>query len=300
MKQALLACFDHVAWDDDDPTGQTYITELQSALYPSSPPASLKNITVVYTQSGTVYDTDSINNLKPDLIVTAYYSDNTSYAVTNYTLSGTLAVGTSIIAVNYNGKSTTFSVLVSKEWDVEWSYTEGVLPETKGFTSIIPQNGNPNVSLNSLGLDLSVTGSSDGLGYNYDNYNEIGVFEVVLSLTSTRTGCFICQTANGDDGVCVRAQFSSNYKGIYLTNAETIANMTKLCDTVQNNDYKITLIQNEGIAKVYVNNVLVIDNVDNSNQYFTNVTRMILKNSGSSGEATCRLKSMKIRLGRIE
>lgn len=113
VKAALMNIVNHVAWDDDDPTGQTYITALQSALYPPAPPASLTSITAVYTQSGTVYDTDTLNDLKSDLVVTAHYSDSTSHAVTDYTLSGTLAVGTSVIAVNYNGKSTTFTVTVT-------------------------------------------------------------------------------------------------------------------------------------------------------------------------------------------
>ena len=113
VKAALMNIVNHVAWDDDDPTGQTYITALYDALYPPAPPASLTSITAVYTQSGTVYDTDTLNDLKSDLVVTAHYSDSTSHAVTDYTLSGTLAVGTSVIAANYNGKSTTFSVTVT-------------------------------------------------------------------------------------------------------------------------------------------------------------------------------------------
>lgn len=297
VKTALMNLVDHIVWDDDDPTGQTYITALHDALYP---PVDILSISAVYTQSGVVYNTSSLDDLKSDLVVTALMSNQTSQIVSDYSLYGTLSIGTSTITVTYRGKSTTFSVLVSAEWDAEWSYTEGVLPETKGFTSVIPESGNPTASLNSLGLDLSMTGSADGFGYYYNRYDEIGVFEVVLSLTSSRTVCFVALTANGEDGVSVRAQYSSNYKAIYLTDGETITNMTKLCDTVQNNDYKITLIQNEGIAKVYINDVLVIDNVDNSNQYLANTTRMVLRNSGSSGETSCRLKSMKIRLGRIE
>lgn len=33
VKDALIACFNHVAWDNDDPTGQTYIDALYDALY---------------------------------------------------------------------------------------------------------------------------------------------------------------------------------------------------------------------------------------------------------------------------
>ena len=108
IKQALLNCFDHVAWIDEH--GQDYYDALEDALYP---PATLVSISAVYTQSGTVYDTDSLDSLKSDLVVTAHYDDNTTATVTSYTLSGTLTTGTSTIAVSYSGKTTTFTVTVT-------------------------------------------------------------------------------------------------------------------------------------------------------------------------------------------
>lgn len=107
-KQALLNCLAHVAWIDED--GQDYYDALESALYP---PTNLSSISCVYTQSGTVYDTDSLNDLKTDLVVTAHYSDSSTATVTTYTLSGTLTVGTSTITVSYGGKTTTFNVTVT-------------------------------------------------------------------------------------------------------------------------------------------------------------------------------------------
>lgn len=74
----------------------------------------LTSITATYTQSGTVYDTDSLDDLKSDLVVTANYEDGTSSAVTDYALSGTLAEGTSTITVTYGGKTATFSVTVTE------------------------------------------------------------------------------------------------------------------------------------------------------------------------------------------
>ncbi len=76
-----------------------------------------QSITAVYTQSGTVYDTDSLDSLKADLVVTANYSGGTSETVpaSNYTLSGTLTVGTSTITVSYAGLTTTFNVTVTAD-----------------------------------------------------------------------------------------------------------------------------------------------------------------------------------------
>lgn len=105
FKDALLDCFANVAWATED--GQQYYDALEAALYP------LDHITAVYTQSGTVYDTDSLDSLKSDLVVTATYADNTVRTVTYYTLSGMLTVGTSTITVNYGGKTTTFTVTVT-------------------------------------------------------------------------------------------------------------------------------------------------------------------------------------------
>lgn len=108
IKAALLACLEKVAWVDDQ--GQTYYDALYNALYP---PANLTSISCVYTQSGTVYDTDSLDSLKSDLVVTAHYSDQSTETVTTYTLSGTLTEGTSTITVTYMGKTTSFNVTVS-------------------------------------------------------------------------------------------------------------------------------------------------------------------------------------------
>ena len=111
VKAALLAAFNHVAWDSADPTGQSYISALQTALYP---PANLTSISAVYTQSGTVWSTDTLDSLKANLVVTAYYSDNTSEVVSNYTLSGTLTAGTRTITASYGGKTATFTVVVTQ------------------------------------------------------------------------------------------------------------------------------------------------------------------------------------------
>lgn len=108
VKQALLQIASKVAYIDEH--GQDYYDALEVALYPD---ATLVSISAVYTQSGTVYDTDSLDSLKADLVVTATYSDSSTETVTAYTLSGTLTRGTSTITVTYGGKTTTFNVTVT-------------------------------------------------------------------------------------------------------------------------------------------------------------------------------------------
>lgn len=76
----------------------------------------ITSISAVYTQSGTVYTTDSLDSLKDDLVVTANYSGGSSVTIESYdyTLSGTLTVGTSTITVSYGGQTDTFSVTVTE------------------------------------------------------------------------------------------------------------------------------------------------------------------------------------------
>lgn len=119
VKTALLQIASKVAYIDGD--GQDYYNALYSALYP---PAELVSISAVYTQSGTVYTTDSLDSLKADLVVTATYDDSTTATVTSYTLSGTLTEGTSTITVSYGGKTTTFNVTVSPASRLPDGYTE--------------------------------------------------------------------------------------------------------------------------------------------------------------------------------
>ena len=142
IKQALLDCFEHVAWTDEH--GQDYVDALEAALYP---PAELVSISAVYTQSGTVYTTASLDDLKSDLVVTAAYTDSTTETVTTYTLSGTLTEGTSVITVSYGGKTTTFNVTVTA-------------PATlSSITAVYTQSGTvyDTDTLDSLKSDLVVT-----------------------------------------------------------------------------------------------------------------------------------------------
>ena len=108
IKEALMNVVENIGlWKDGN--GQTYIDNLRTALYN----APLSSISAVYTQSKTVYVSDNLDVLKDDLVVTGTYTDGSSAIVTDYTLSGTLTVGTSMITVSKNGKTATFEVTVT-------------------------------------------------------------------------------------------------------------------------------------------------------------------------------------------
>lgn len=120
VKAALLACFQKVAWIDDQ--GQTYYENLYNELYP---PANLVSITAVYTQSGTVYSTATLNDLRADLVVNANYDDGSSKTITDYVLSGTLSSTVSVITVSALGKETTFTVNVTEPIDYNRNPLDG-------------------------------------------------------------------------------------------------------------------------------------------------------------------------------
>lgn len=84
--------------------------------------ATLSSISCVFNQgSAVILSTDSLDSLKQYLTVTAHWSDSTTSTVasSDYTLSGTLTVGTSTITASYGGKTDTFTVVVSSN---EYTY----------------------------------------------------------------------------------------------------------------------------------------------------------------------------------
>lgn len=118
MKQALLTCFRNVAWKEND--DGALIDALEESLYP---PANLTRITAVYTQSGTVTNWNTLDDLRPDLLVTAYFDNGSSQIVSHYSLSGSLVAPSCVITATYGGKTSTFNVIVTNS-NVPAGYTE--------------------------------------------------------------------------------------------------------------------------------------------------------------------------------
>ena len=109
-KEALLNLLEHVAYTDEH--GQDYLDDLAAALYP---PKTLIGISAVYTQTGTIYDNDTLDDLEADLVVTGHYDDMSTETIpaTDYTLTGSLTTGTSVITVTCDEFTTTFNVTVT-------------------------------------------------------------------------------------------------------------------------------------------------------------------------------------------
>lgn len=142
VKDALLQIASKVAYIDED--GQEYYDDLYNALYPA---AEIVSINAEYTQSGTVYTTTSLEDLRNDLVVTAIYDNGSVVPVISYTLSGTLTVGTSTVTATYSGFTDTFEVTVSEPATVT------------SIAAVYTQSGTvyDTDSLDSLKSDLVVT-----------------------------------------------------------------------------------------------------------------------------------------------
>lgn len=125
------------------------------------------SLSAVYTQSGTVYDTDTLDSLKNDLRVIAILDNSTTADISTYTLSGTLTPGTSSITVSYQGKTTTFDVTVtSYPCLYYWDFTRSLTDIKQGAVASIT-----NCNRTSNGVTIDGT-SSQGTANN--QYIDLG------------------------------------------------------------------------------------------------------------------------------
>jgi hypothetical protein len=94
--------------------------------------ASLDRITAVYAGVEAIFPDTTLHTLKDGLTVKAHYSDNTetTLEMEDYELSGTLTVGSSIITVSYQGKTTTITVTVNAPHSHIWGDWETITQAT--------------------------------------------------------------------------------------------------------------------------------------------------------------------------
>ncbi len=77
--------------------------------------AEIKGINAVYTQGNTeICQYNELNSLKNNLVVEVVYEDDSTDQVTDYTLSGELSIGESVITVTVGDYTDTFSVNVTE------------------------------------------------------------------------------------------------------------------------------------------------------------------------------------------
>ena len=119
------------------------------------------SITATYTQSGTVYENTSLDSLKTDLVVIANMSGGGTETIPaeDYTLSGTLTVGTSTVTVTYAGLTDTFSVTVTAapvNYLYNWDFTQSLIDSVSGQEAVLGAgNGHSNATRDENGLSFN-------------------------------------------------------------------------------------------------------------------------------------------------
>ena len=248
-KVALLNAFAHVAWEDEH--GQDYVDALTDALYPEEPPATLESISCVYTQSGTVYNTDSLDSLKADLVVTATYSDSTTATISSgYTLSGTLTTGTSEITVTYNGKTDTFNVTVTAAplyalENATSTETDYKITTTKGGHVKIEILNNMTTSNSGFAVNLKTRKIGDLGGDNSVLKTADTWFSVVNGQTAVNKAENLVDTSNA-------ATLSLGYKEVNASSTPaSIANIS-ISDMSASTSTTGTIAANKNVGNAFV------------------------------------------------
>lgn len=241
----------------DSVTGALVITISAVAL-------AVASISAVYTQSGVVFETDNIDNLKSDLVVTATYNDTSTATVlpVDYTLSGTLTGGTtSTITVTYSGKTTTFDVSVTA-WTLKWDYSDGGLPATVAPSSWTASNDAPTYNTISFetGKGIKWVGSRGGYTINMNNYQrtESGTLEIVVNFTDVASADYgrmnVRATLNTASNTLIGFIFKS---GIKINGSGSGYNFIPDTELNLDQDYTLRVVRTSDSGKVYLDGVLV-------------------------------------------
>lgn len=193
VKQALLQLANKVAYIDAQ--GSQYYQDLYDALYPA---AELVGISAAYTQSGTVYDVQSLSSLESDLVVTGLWNDGgTSTISTGYTLSGSLTAGTSTITVTYQDFTATFNVTVTQTLIHNWDFKTSVVDTVGGVTATLT---NCSQSASGVAFDASTDYITLGEVFGFGKTLEIDYESATISVPSKKNGIWFWTNSGINNG----------------------------------------------------------------------------------------------------
>ena len=239
--------------------------------------ATLESISAVYTQSGTVYDTDSLDDLKDDLVVTGTYDDTSTATITGYTLSGTLTEGTSTITVSYGGKTDTFTVTVTH---VEvglvhyWNFKSGSLVDTVDGETTLTVGSNTEIA---SGTGVTIDAANDFITLPWPS--SAGIVRAKVKF-----GAFN-KTSSGNDRMIGVKNSSGSTPNIALrydsTNGvwETSNNVyaTEITDASAFENGELELVRSGNLISVIYNNQTII------NEYASGLGWQYWELGGSNG-----------------
>lgn len=183
--------------------------------------ANLTGITAVYS-GGSITDSATLNDLKSDLVVTASYDNSTTATVTDYALSGTLAVGTNTIVVSYGGFTDSFTVTMTSDLLYKWDLTKSLTDEIAGQVAVASAGSGVDVpAITSSGLVFNAATQMLSLG----NINltgktiEIDVAAMDFKGSTSAHVRFLCNMlANGTVGTGPIIYHKDNGWAAYIKN----------------------------------------------------------------------------------
>ena len=182
----------------------------------------LLSISAIYTQSSPVYDTDTLARLTSDVVVTAHWDNGTDTIIpsTEYTLSGSLTVGQSVITVSYGGKTDTFTVTVSEG---QRYLQVSDFDETMGFVDLAVTDGT--MSYSSVNNIFGIVTLKDGM---------MPIF------TTNRSFACIFQKIDEDNYIGIDAKTPSPYVFRFTRNANNAFSASLISDYSQITSVAIT------------------------------------------------------------
>lgn len=157
---------------------------IEGEIYEVKAPPKQIDISVQFIQgSTTVYADSTLDSLKSMLIVNKVFDDESVEKTNDYTLIGTLTVGTSVITVTSGTYTKTFNVIVSEKPKATLT----------GITAVYTQGDKivyPSTSLDDLKTNLVVTASySDSTTVTVSDYTLSGTLTIGTStITATYQG----------------------------------------------------------------------------------------------------------------
>ena len=182
----------------------------------------------------------------------------------------------------------------SNTWDYEWNPSMGLLSEN-GFT--IVSSGEATETMGTDGVILY----SPSQGYislrNPERFNKsVGVIECVVKLTRNTIlsqNCRLC-FANGTYGIQVSVGAKNS---ICLADSESYNNYTVIAPFQNVTDYKITLVLDNNVASVYINDQLIRSNIAVSDTLFPYSSNTAIWSQNQNGETI--IESVRLKLGRV-
>ena len=218
---------------------------------------TLNSITAVYTQGDTtIYPSSSLDSLKSNLVVTANYSDNSSTAITDYSLSGTLTVGASVITVTYGEKTTTFDVIVSEEDTSSLPYAENCISMFNFSSSNVAENSVIDLSGNNSTCALNdITQNEDSITTKgkttsfaiinntesvSSNIPSTTIIDYLFDANKKATGCFYGSGLYFEISTTAVKIFYTNFNYTFNTDKSTANERHKLALTLAGGERSTT------------------------------------------------------------